>query len=154
MSVLRFRVPGPAVRGSGSDRRTSEPGTRNPEPGTSEPGTRNLNRERFELPNRLCAVQCRLIERRLKRFFERHHQLDSIERAQSQLVHRRFGRDVATARRSARRSTLDGVPAAAGVASPDDSPAAQRWISRRFSFCVPSVRGSDSPGQIDVLQTR
>ena len=36
----------------------------------------------------------------------------------------------------------------------DDSPAAQRWISRRLSFCVPSVRGSASPGQIDVLQTR
>jgi hypothetical protein len=46
------------------------------------------------------------------------------------------------------------VPDMTRGGSPSCSPAAQRCTSRRFSFWVPSVRGSASAGQTDVLHTR
>ena len=82
------------------------------------------------------------IERDLKRFFERHHQLDAIERAQAELVERRLRRELRARRRIARRRprpSCRGRPRRARRAA---SPAAHRCSSWRLSFCVPSVRGS------------
>ena len=79
-------------------------------------------------PNRPCHCRAHFLERRLKRFLERHHQLDPIERAQTQLLERgrrfRPRGPARSVRRSRRRSSRLGCARVVAPCSPD----AQRWM--------------------------
>ena len=112
-----------------------------------QPGIQRLE-ERLEIADGLCRRVQRLVDRDLERLFERHHQLDPLERAQPELVDRRRRRDRA-ARREAREDGLNRASAAGGPAAWRDvcCPASHCRSSRRFSLRVPSVRGSSRSGQ-------
>ena len=72
--------------------------TRNGERGTGNGSL--FAHERFDLSNRPLTPKRAFFERRLKRFLERHHQLDPIERAQAELLERGRRADVAARRES------------------------------------------------------
>ena len=108
--------------------------------------------QRFEVGHGAGGRELAFVDRDLQRFLERHHQLDALERAQSELVdRRRAGRRMrpGAKRCDDRARTLARLlPGGAGGVAPA-APAdrsSQSRSSRRFSFCVPSVRGSSPPG--------
>ena len=85
----------------------------------------------------------RFVDRRVQRLFERHHHLDALERAETQLFERRPGLELAAAgvpRDDGRDARARSIPPMAGGAPV----CSHARISCRFSFFVPSVRGSSS----------
>ena len=93
------------------------------------------------------------VDARLEAILERHHQLDALERAQPELLERRrSARDrrapayfaISAFSRSCRPHARRGVAPLR----------TQSRIAARFSFRVPSVRGSSGSGQTMRLRIR
>ena len=95
----------------------------------------------------LRGAEARLVDGDLERLLERHHQLDAFERAQAERIDRglgghAFGR--ARTARALRRRIVAARPPAGFCRSL--LAVSHDLSSRRFSFCVPSVRGSSPLG--------
>ena len=87
-----------------------------------------------------------LVDRRLKGVLERDHQLHAIERAQAQLLDRRVRRQIRRGPRTSRSARPgDRCLPRRGAAWPPAT--TQSRTTARFSFRVPSVRGSSRSGQ-------
>ena len=116
--------------------------SRTPRAGQSGARGNNVGDQRLEIPDGLCRREARFVHGDLKRLLEREHQLDALERAQSELIDRRRCGD-----RASRGEATDDCGARCGShlaaargASPDE--ASHSFNSRRLSLRVPSVRGS------------
>ena len=86
------------------------------------------------------------VDARLERVFERHHQLDALERAETELLDRRVRRHIVASRvlRDERRQRIADRSARDAARPPLFT---QSRIAARFSLRVPSVRGSSGSGQ-------
>ena len=86
------------------------------------------------------------VDARLEVVFERHHQLDALERAEAEFLDGRRRRDVCRGRRTSRSARrAHRVPVCTWRGAPPLF--TQSRIAARFSLRVPSVRGSSGSGQ-------
>src|SRR5262245_2729565 len=83
-----------------------------------------LSNEPSQVVNAAGLCEARFVDRGLKSIFERHHQLDALERAQTGLLERRTSADFAAARKPSKESLERALASRCGWFRAGDNPVA------------------------------
>ena len=133
----RLRQPPDRAHGPARGSTTGSRPARRPAPSAGGCSTSCFrSRDAGRLANRA------FVDARLKPILERHHQLDALERAQPELLERRACRSRRARGRSARSALRRESPRSGATGAAPECTHSR--IAARFSFRVPSVRGSSA----------